>query len=159
MPQKLGVAMNLLAIDPGDKNVGIALMMGHKVWAHTLCPALALEYISRTIKGFEIDELVMEEFRLYPNRAMAQAYSTMDTSQMIGAIRWICNRWGKGGVSVHFQPASIKIPTRSTMNALHIPELGDTVHARDACLHLHHRVAQRVGSWERHPLAHWPPLD
>ncbi|HEU5046096.1 MAG TPA: hypothetical protein VFT75_18395 [Nocardioidaceae bacterium] len=88
--------MKLWAVDPGGEHVGMAEFSNFagvagtgqcdRAWETT--PETAVDAIAAAMLNYEIDVLVVEEFRLYPDKAMAQTGSTMPTCEMIGCIKW-----------------------------------------------------------------------
>jgi len=127
-----------VAVDPGDRHVGIA------VWALTDTTAwetdaeFAVDEIAELLKTWSLPSrkvLVVEEFRLYAGKAQAQSWSPMETSQMIGALKWVAKECG---VEVVEQGAGIKKPTAAQLKARGVMLRGRGGHARDAELHLWH---------------------
>ena len=82
-----------------------------------------------------IDVLICESFVLYPGAAGAQSWQAMETSELIGATKWLAQ---KHDTEIVMQGASIKIPTRAICYARGITWKSDTIHANDAMLHLQH---------------------
>jgi hypothetical protein len=103
-----------------------------------------------------IDEIVMEEFRLYDKNYEDQSWSPFKTVQLIGAIKWIAEDYGPReeghcpvhgayrGIHVHEQGATIKKGTRAQLVPRRIMQVGSGTHARDAELHLWHRVLREM---------------
>lgn len=81
--------------------------------------------------------LVIEEFRLYPDKSEAQAFKAMKTSEMIGALKLVAKQYK---VPVVEQGAGIKKATRAQLRARGIKQVGRGDHARDAELHLLHYI-------------------
>ena len=143
--------MRVIAVDPGDKHVGVA------VWsdngdreAYTVSSPEAVDHVRHLLEVGDEGEvvLVIEEFRLYPGKDKPQAYSQMETSEMIGALKYVARRVG---VEVVEQGAYIKTPTRKQLQARGIVHTGDTVHAKDAELHLIH-YCLKEGKWKSREL-------
>lgn len=139
--------MRVIAVDPGDKHVGVASWSdtGDRE-ARTLSADEAVDHVRRLLEVGDEGEvvLVIEEFRLYPGKDKPQAYSQMETSEMIGALKYIARELG---VEVVEQGAYIKNPTRRQLQARGIVQVGDTVHAKDAELHLIH-YCLKEGKWK-----------
>lgn len=86
------------AVDPGDVHVGFAEfgVFGTDAagdgWVCTRAwekdPDNAIDDIAAAMLQYHIDVLVVEEFRLYPDKAMAQTGSIMGTCELIGQIKW-----------------------------------------------------------------------
>jgi hypothetical protein len=129
-----------LAIDPGDIHVGYArnpkgdmeVLTGE--WRPTECTTEVTHLMTKN----EIDELILEEFRLYDSpEGRDQVWSSMKTSQLIGALKLIAS-WFR--IPVIEQGAYIKTPTRNQLRARKIKQLGHGTHALDAELHLYYRM-------------------
>lgn len=132
--------MKRLAIDPGDIHVGYAYDGRGDVIADEWTPREACENITIMMTRNEIDELIIEEFILYEKDIRKQAWSKLQTSQLIGALKWIAEMFQ---IPVVEQSATIKKPTRAQMRARGIKHVGTVIHAKDAELHLHYRVLRR----------------
>lgn len=50
--------------------------------------------VDRLIADYRPCRIVIEQFRLYPNKAAEQSYSTMLAPQVIGAVRCLAEGWG-----------------------------------------------------------------
>ena len=133
--------LELIAVDPGERHVGIAIWTRQGgMRSYELAPFLALEAIEKQFRPLrpglpKRQQLVVEEFRLYPDKAGAQSHKRMATSEMIGALRWIAK---KAGVPVEMQGANIKIPTSRQCTSLRLEWRTDSIHAQDARLHAYH---------------------
>ncbi len=144
----------MLAVDPGDVHNGVA-------WITINGPKVTREWTRdwshETLYGFvearkdEIDVLVVEAFRLYPELAFDQGYSDFPTVQTIGVLKDMATR------RFHFphlevQGASIKRKARRIGERLKAPGKfrtlgsgrgkylgwdfdGPTQHERDATAH------------------------
>ena len=126
---------SVLAVDPGDKHVGAA------TWHAATLTTASKEYdadvwlplFAKIVK--RVDLVIIEKFVLYPNKASAQSWSPMLTSEMIGAMKWIALQ---ANTSIIMQGADIKIPTRRQCKARGISIKTKSIHASDALLHLHY---------------------
>lgn len=132
--------MKRLSIDPGDKHVG---------WAHDIRGDLEAgewsneECIYKVLALLPgVDELVIEEFALYPWENHRQALSRMLTPQLIGQLKLVA---GEAGVEVVEQQASIKKPTRAQLRGRGIKQIGKGPHAKDAELHYYYRKLREDG--------------
>lgn len=116
--------------DPGGEHVGLALWEDDELIG---CDEFKPYASMQALKNFEPATLVIEEFRLYPDKAKTLTGSTMQTSQLIGAMTWWAS---ENGCWVYLQPAAIKRPTKAYANK-HGIELttGKGDHAQDAHLH------------------------
>lgn len=70
-----------------------------------LSPIPFEELLIGEVNRGELDLIVVESFRLYPQMAREQGYSEFLTPQLIGVIRFIARR---RGIPVYLQGASIK---------------------------------------------------
>lgn len=125
----------LWAIDPGDPHCGVAKFMGEKcVAAEELVPWELLGALERQLARGQLDEVVCEEWRLYPQGASVMIGSPMPTVEVIGVIRWLCKR---AEVPLTMQPASIKRPTERILrtHGVKMMSRGAGPHARDAEIH------------------------
>lgn len=130
--------LRIVAIDPGDVHTGIAVFSGGRcqftittdriglfdglgVWSASFCP-----------DSLRFDAVVMEEFRLYSDKAPALTGSHLETVEIIGAMRERCRREGLKFVT---QPAAIKRATKGMLKQRGIALIGGDVHARDAEVH------------------------
>jgi hypothetical protein len=149
--------MIVLGIDPGAKHCGYCWYkpvprsdhFSSERGAGTLPPDELLEFVDAKLEEFvrEVGEaevkLVVEEFRLYASHAMAQAWDTMMTSEVIGALKWIARQHS---VEVIEQGATIKKPTKAQLKPRGIKPFAQGAHARDAELHTLHYVLKE-GLW------------
>ncbi len=146
------MAFNLLAIDPGDVHNGIAYfgaedLMVERKWTRDWTEQTLFDFIET--RKHEIDAVVIEEYRLYPELAFEQGYSDFPTVQVIGIVRYLCS---KHGINFTKQGASIKRRARRVGERMNMPgEIrmlgagrnkyrgwdfdGPTQHERDATAH------------------------
>lgn len=118
--------MKMLAVDPGDVYTGVAFFeedaeerFGWRcIDAQEMGPDEFVDALAETVLAGDVDVLVYESFRLYPDKAMEQQGSEFLTSQCIGAIRFIIrnhNRHAtqhelaeeKGGILTCEQPGGV----------------------------------------------------
>jgi hypothetical protein len=125
-----------LAVDPGDVHVGWAYDGQGAVETGEWSPEDTCNIITWMMTRNTIDELILERFNLYADKAEEQIGSSFKTSQLIGALKWIayCFR-----IPVVEQGADIKTPTRNQLRGRKIRQIGVGGHARDAELHLYYR--------------------
>jgi 2-methylisocitrate lyase-like PEP mutase family enzyme len=133
---------SILAIDPGDEHVGWALGVRGlgDVWgvkAGQWGRPEAVRAVRDALHLHHVDELVIEKFVLYPDRAAQQAFSPMLTSELIGKLKFLAEL---NDVPVEMQGAMIKKPTAAQLAARGIKRVGVGSHARDAELHLYYRL-------------------
>ncbi len=85
-----------ITIDPGDKHVGMAVWQRENcVSTHELSPDQALrtlDYMTSPDFWKPPSLVVYERFALDPRRAGQQSGSEFGTSQMIGVIKWLCQK-------------------------------------------------------------------
>lgn len=134
--------MNRLAIDPGDIHVGIALEYEGEIKTGECSPVGVCEGVVNMMTLGRIDELVIEEWVLYPEERTNQTWKPMLTSQLIGALKYIAHMFR---VPVVMQSAAIKKPTRKQLRGRGVEQYGETIHARDAELHLWYRKLRQDG--------------
>lgn len=130
-----------LAIDPGDLHVGWARSLDSGlVRAGEWSPADCCNEVIFLMTQNKVDELIIEEYVLYPKEYQNQVWSDFRTPQLIGALKHIAWMFR---VPVVMQGASIKTSTRNQLKARKIRLVGPSIHARDAELHLYHRILRR----------------
>lgn len=159
----------IIAIDPGDKHVGWATFVDGSCTLGIECePDQALDALHHAITTGIVTTIVVENWRLYGDKAAKQVGSEMLTSQMIGAVKWQVRQhnatvasiaaarkvdepdWdgsmddlGLRYVDLVLQPADIKEPTRAVLRRLKIAPTAPKTpgdHCRDAELHGWHYI-------------------
>lgn len=117
----------LIAIDPGDKHVGVAFFTGQGCYlVQEMTPDELCDLMWVWMDTASVDTLVVEKFQLYPDKAKEQSYGEMLTSQLIGRIKEIVRRtMTTTGLIVPIieQPASIKQPTFKQLRARKIQSI------------------------------------
>ena len=96
--------MRVLAFDPGE-TTGWALVDSeteNRTFLSGEFPAFS--WAAKLVNGYEPDVAVVEAFRLYPSRAKAQSWSTFPAVEVIGVIKFVCQ---KANVPIVFQNASL----------------------------------------------------
>lgn len=140
--------VKIVAIDPGGEHVGWC----EAIWdqrellitmVEELTPEGATE---RAELVFEhTDTVVIESFRLYPDKAKMLVGSEMETSQLIGALKYLSRRHR---CKLAMQPAAIKVPTLSVLKhrgiELEAVRQRKGGHAKDAEVHMHHHVIRTL---------------
>lgn len=122
------------SFDPGDVHVGVALFdKGRCVYCAEHTPESSLQWLKKQLR-LGLDHVVIERFQLYPNKAAAQHGSDMLTSQLIGAMRFVCCLYK---TEVSQQQAALKKPTESLIIKRNIERLSvqEGNHAKDAETH------------------------
>lgn len=127
-----------LAIDPGDIHVGYARNLpGGAVESGEWRPGEACNQIIHLLTHDEIDEIIIEEFVLYEDRAKEQSWSKLLTSQLIGALKLVAYMFR---IPIVEQGAYIKKPTRAQLAGRGIALNRGSIHSGDAQLHLWYRI-------------------
>lgn len=138
----------LVAIDPGGAHVGWCEglwdgreLMVVDVWEFD--PEAAMQRAELVFP--HTDTVIIESFRLYPDKAKLLIGSEMETSQMIGALKYLSRHHR---CNLVMQPAAIKAPTLSVLKhrgvKLEAVRLKRGGHAKDAETHLHHYVVRTL---------------
>lgn len=159
--------LRIVAIDPGDAHCGVAIFNeGRCLTALECSPDEMLDMVHEVVTSGRVDVLVVEQWRLYPDKAAEQAGSLMLTSQAIGAIRWIVRHHNElicgfaaandgatiseqiNEVELVMQDASVKVPTVAVVRHHEIRPVsrktaGD--HERDAEVHGLHFILRGQG--------------
>lgn len=141
----------LLAVDPGGEHVGTAVYRPNPdgswscVSVREFQPLPFEDWLTEQLYIGRVRHLVVERFALYPEMAPLLAGSEMETSQLIGVIKYIHRasanrREPLDPCTIEFQPASIKTATRSVLKKRGIASVATRLgipgdHVRDAELH------------------------
>lgn len=139
-----------MAIDPGDLHQGVALFHRYKKgWRCSVAfetrawDLMHLISIMGAVDG--LDVVVYERFVLEPKRAPMLTGTDLETSQVIGAIKY---QAGLHGIPIVGQTNKIKVPTKSILRARGIKsrakKLGVGGHAADAELHGYHYLLRTL---------------
>lgn len=135
-------APKLVAIDPGP-HLGFAFLKGENLHLSGMLNYTYenLEYLLDLILSFEPDEIVIEDFQLFPWKATAQSWSKMETPRIIGSLEY----WAyKHEIPVVYQPPSSK----QAFPDARLKKMGVYVsndHARDAVRHGLYRIRNKEG--------------
>lgn len=144
--------IRMLSVDPGEEHNGVCAWIGAEVsWVTEMKPYDFLDSLWRWAQPgylgeYGFDVLVIEDFRLYPNRAVEQGYSQMGTPKVIGAAEWIM-RSLRREQDVILQGASIKKATYAQLQARGVKLRGQNDHMRDAEVHGYYFI--RSGGLEK----------
>lgn len=141
------------AIDPGE-SVGIArtyehpatydtLDLSHYYAATTVQIGTFEEQFERSIQTERVDLIIVEEYRIYPDKAQMHIGQPLITAELIGAIKWMAKRQD---IPLVEQPAGIKATTAAVLKGRGFKSIGNTLHARDAEKHLWYYVLNGKGS-------------
>lgn len=133
----------LFAIDPGDRHQGTAYYEDGQVsWTKTMTRDELTDYLlNRVVRPGEIFEVVLEEFRLYPWKSDAQAFSQMLTVEVIGVVKFICDQ---RGWPLTMARTGSKKPTFAIMKKRGVALVGKGQHEKDAEAHGYYRTQQRL---------------
>lgn len=130
-----------LAIDPGDVHVGWARCLDSGlIRSGEWSPTETCDRVIVLMTENKVEELIIEEYVLYPDEYQAQTWSDLKTPQLIGALRHISHMFR---IPVVMQGAAVKTPTRAQMKRRGFRHTGTSIHARDAELHLYYRILRR----------------
>lgn len=126
----------LLCFDPGE-TTGVAIFHGPKLFAsgqpNTSSVDTALKELSELFAKFQPNEVVLEDYRVYGNRAEQHIGSSLSTPRLIGMIETLCLQ---GKIPFHKQPAQTpkQFVTDDKLRAWGFYKTGHR-HARDAIRH------------------------
>lgn len=114
-----------------------------------MTPVQFEDWLTDQVRYDLVDILVVEEWRLFADKAVQQVGSKMETSQLIGAIKYICRTLAGEGLVVSWQQPSIKNPTRSVVKSRSLRSMADELkvpgdHARDAELHGYYYILKKI---------------
>jgi hypothetical protein len=150
----------LVAIDPGEIHVGVALFLGERCYdTYEVDPPELYRRLEAWLASGAMDVLVVELFQLYEDKAMAQVGSEFGTCECIGVIKYLWGRWGAvgkegEGPELVVQPAGIKEATTRVLRAKKVVSLARSRraggHAFDAELHGYHYVMRQRQSRGEH---------
>lgn len=135
--------ITMLAIDPGEVHCGFAYFRGNEcIEAGEWDPPTLLARVEHDVTHDVVDEVVIEEFELYPWKSQEQGFSQLRTVRVIGALEYVCARFGRPTLVVVFQKAIIKKPTvgQNTARKYKWVSRGHGGHAKDAETHGLYRV-------------------
>ncbi len=119
-----------LAIDPGKSN-GIC---GYDVKFYPLFMlTIDADDITKFLTIFEnVDKCIIEDYRVYPNKARQHIYSNLETPRVIGRVE----NWSeKAGVVLIKQLATIKTTGYKWINKKPPPKTDPSNHVMDAHVH------------------------
>lgn len=156
--------LRVLAVDPGDKHVGMAMGLAFArdtAVRDDLASTLeighidGLNTIDTVVNAGWVDRLVIEGWRVYPDKAQELVGSECLTAQFIGAVRHIVrkyNRWSQQvedrvAVELVEQSASVQQVARRNLQRLGVARvsLPSEPHALSAELHWHYNVLGQRG--------------
>jgi hypothetical protein len=123
--------VKLIAIDPGDEHVGIAVFEDGE---YASSAEIRPEDLVSLLINVRHDVIVIEEYRAYPSMAGARAFKKNKTSELIGAVKVLGD--SHGSLIVEQEAALRKIAERSgAWKNLSEQGLIRSRHARAAVLH------------------------
>lgn len=130
----------VLAIDPGDRHVGLAWFTRQGRETAEVAAVELVEWLRAMLRqAGEGAVVVVEDFVLYPHAAGAQSWQQLPTPEMIGQIGLVV---ADRGLRLVRQGANIKKPTRAQLRGRGVRQIGRGTHERDAELHLWHWTLQ-----------------
>jgi hypothetical protein len=119
-----------LSIDPGKSN-GIC---GYDVKYYLMFMlTLPADNITKFLHQFDkVDICILEDYKLFPNKAQQQVYSDMETSRVIGRVE----TWAElKDVKLIKQPSSIKPTGYAWIGEKPLPKSNPSNHSLDAHVH------------------------
>jgi hypothetical protein len=130
--------MRWVSIDPGDRHVGFATWVQDEcLEAVELTPSECVTTLEVMLKAGILEVIVYEKFALYAWNEKSMAGNEFITSQLIGIIKYLANRYGVNCVgqfaSEHkriYKMGWFKDLTPRDQRAL--PWWGNGAHAKDA---------------------------
>jgi hypothetical protein len=125
--------MKIIAIDPG-KTSGYAFSdTENGKCAVGQSASIAELYV--VLDEYVPDIVIVEAYKIYPNRAMQQAFSTVPSAEVIGAVRGWCYQHK---CDIVLQDAAVRkvVPNEFFETTKFNGLLKGLPHARDAALHL-----------------------
>lgn len=124
-----------IAIDPGEKHCGVAWLDNKDYGNTTLSPRGMLRQLESLLVKGAVELVIVEEFRLYPWKSNQQSFSQMQTVEVIGVIRFLCEKHKVR--MVEQKPVDVKafVPDKKLNDKGWLT--GDR-HAKDASRHLYY---------------------
>ena len=136
------VVLTVNAFDPIKKPQWHFLLTAVGQFNIDECTAAVGRYLDLLQPDIEV-RVVAEDFRLYPHMAQGQAWSNMPSSQVIGAIRTLCDL---RNLPLTLLPASSR--KNVTILQHHAPHLRAMPHAREAYRHARYFLYTRCHDWK-----------
>jgi len=81
--------MKIVGVDPGEKYCGLVYLQDD---LPTFGADLTPQQLIETFERVEADLVAIERFQLWPGRMMAQSYSTLGVVELIGVLKYLCQR-------------------------------------------------------------------
>lgn len=170
-----GVLSRILAIDPGEKHCGLAEFVERSddwecVRVYELGPDECADRVASLLIGAQLNHLVIEEFRIYPDKALSLSYSEVRTAQLIGVLRYLhriarmaqvdvdtgeIRQLGEQEVvcELRMQPAAIKAATVAILRKQGVESEAKRTRSGDHCFdaetHGWHYILTTLGMFER----------
>lgn len=124
----------LLAVDPGEEHCGLAMFEnGAVAWVAETDPNECVEVVRSHLQEGLLNVLVVEDYRLYPDKAQQQGYSQMKTVRLIGVLEYLWKTHGGGCVYTE-QNADIKKPTKAMLRRKGVKSVAKANKAGGHCL-------------------------
>ncbi len=129
----------MVAIDPGEKHCGVSIWYGERMTGayEAETPGHLIISVRQWVATGAVDELVVEEYRLYPWASDAQAFTQIKTIEVIGVLRYLA---AEDGVPMVEQGAAIKKPTFAIMRRRGVELPKGSQHVKDAIAHGYYRL-------------------
>lgn len=129
---------NLVAVDPGGVHVGVALFQSDasvdggewRCWqTFEKQPQAFEDWLAAELGRFDV--LVYERFTLYEDKALSLVGSEMETSQLIGVIRYLARLHPEAALVS--QPAAWQDPTKGLLRHYNIGSVAKRTHSGPHC--------------------------
>jgi len=128
---KRGIPKNLLSIDPGE-TTGYAIFKGGKLeqTGEIYVKKCGLSIIYHEFKLLSLDYVLIEDYKIYPNKLRSHVFDEVFTVKVIGAIEYM---FQLRNIQLRFQMASAAkgFVDNAKLRAWDMWKIG-TPHARDA---------------------------
>lgn len=127
----------ILAVDPGGVHVGVAMFRedpdseyGWECWwVKEFDPETFVTWLETSLPRFDV--VAVELFRLYEDTAKSLIGSEMETSQLIGVIKYLVN---PSLAALSMQPAAWQQPTLGILRAKNLRSKAKAERAGGHCL-------------------------
>lgn len=162
--------LRVLAVDPGDKHVGMAVGLafarpdpdtGGVVAEDELVVAFEVGHIDglfaidTAVNAGWVDILVIEDWRLYRDKMEEQVGSRCETARFLGGVEHLVRKYNRfaestgdpNRVELIEQPASVQAPAKEKLREYRMGRTSkpDQGHALSAELHFWHLIFSRRG--------------
>lgn len=91
----MGIPARWISVDPGDAHVGITSWVGERaVKCIETDPDGCMRTLELVCEPRVIELIVCEKWLLYPDAARSMIWNEFETCQLIGKIKYLCQRTG-----------------------------------------------------------------